>query len=131
VTPPLAQSTALIDQAIALVDPAIPQERGILSVIRIFRQLSRRTEDSVIIVRSEGDPPMTSSWKSESGTLLCRWSEFGQRVQYNPTWMQAASDMRGAYLPPLPDFASHSPFAGASWFKAKAQSEMGLLRHNS
>jgi hypothetical protein len=25
--------------------------------------------------------------------------------------------MQGAYLPPVPDFASHSPFGGASWFQ--------------
>ena len=27
---------------------------------------------------------MKSSWQSESGHLACRWSEVGQRVQYNP-----------------------------------------------
>jgi hypothetical protein len=31
--------------------------------------------------------------------------------------MQEASDVHGSYLPPLPDFASHRPFAGASWFE--------------
>jgi len=59
---------------------------------------------------------MRSSWEMETGHLECRWSEVGHRVQYNPGWMQEISDVQGSYLPPLPDFASHSPFAGATWF---------------
>jgi hypothetical protein len=59
---------------------------------------------------------MKSSWQIETGHLVCRWSEVGQRVKYNPHWMQEASDIRGSYVPPIPDFASHSPFGGASWF---------------
>jgi hypothetical protein len=50
---------------------------------------------------------------------MCRWAEVRQHVQYNPPWMREASDVQGSYLPPLPDFASHSPFGGArgaSWF---------------
>jgi hypothetical protein len=31
--------------------------------------------------------------------------------------MQEASDVQGSYLPPVPDFASHSPFGGATWFQ--------------
>lgn len=61
---------------------------------------------------------MTSSWQVEAGHLECRWS-VGQYVQYNPSWMQEASNVQGSYLPPTPDFASHSPFGGArgaSWF---------------
>jgi hypothetical protein len=34
--------------------------------------------------------------------------------------MQEASDIQGSYLPPLPDFASHSPFGGAFWFERYA-----------
>ncbi len=56
------------------------------------------------------------SWLMETGHLVCRWREVEQRVQYNPTWMQDASDAQGSYLPPIPDFASHSPFGGATWF---------------
>jgi hypothetical protein len=55
---------------------------------------------------------MRSSWQIEAGHLVCRWSEVGQHLQYNPPWMQEASDVQGSYLPPLPDFASHSPFGG-------------------
>ena len=60
---------------------------------------------------------MKSSWRMETGHLLCRWSEVVQHVQYNPPWMQEASEVQGSYLPPLPDFASHSPFGGATWFE--------------
>jgi hypothetical protein len=56
---------------------------------------------------------MRSSWQTETGQLARRWSEEGQRVQYNPAWMRESSE--SVYVPPVQDFASHSPFAGASW----------------
>jgi len=60
---------------------------------------------------------MTSSWRSEKGHLACRWSGAAEDEGggYRPQWMQG-SDIRGSYLPPLPDFAGHSPFGGPSWF---------------
>jgi hypothetical protein len=61
---------------------------------------------------------MMSSWQTETGHLACRWSDLGQRIQYNPSWMREASDIQNSYLPPLlPDFARHSPFGGAHWFE--------------
>jgi hypothetical protein len=60
---------------------------------------------------------MTSSWQTQSGHLECRWSEVGQRVHYDSPWMQETPDIPSGYLPPIPDFASHSPFGGASWFQ--------------
>jgi len=61
---------------------------------------------------------MTVSWKTQTGKLACRWSEVGQRVQYHPHWMQQASAVPSGYLPPVPDFASHSPFGGGTaWFQ--------------
>ena len=58
------------------------------------------------------------AWQTETGHLACRWSEVRQQVQYNPGWMEETSDIQSGYLPPLPDFASHSPFGGAtSWFQ--------------
>ena len=62
---------------------------------------------------------MASSWHSEKGHLECHWfegKEDGGRIEYRPAWMQQASDVRGSYLPPPPDFPSHSPFGGPSWF---------------
>jgi len=61
---------------------------------------------------------MKSSWQTDTGTLECRWSDVGRRVEYKSAWMQEACDIRGAYLPPITDFASHSPFGGASWLEA-------------
>ena len=60
---------------------------------------------------------MRSSWQWETGHVACRWSELGQRVQYTPGWVPEDAHMQGAYLPPVPDFASHSPFGGVSWFQ--------------
>jgi hypothetical protein len=60
---------------------------------------------------------MNSSWQTETGNLVCHWSDVGNRSQYNPEWMQGRSDVQGSYLPPLPDFRRHSPFGGALWFQ--------------
>lgn len=60
---------------------------------------------------------MRSSWQTETGHLACRWFEAGQRVPYNPRWIEETSDIQSGYLPPIPDFASHSPFGGAFWFQ--------------
>ena len=57
---------------------------------------------------------MRSAWQTETGHLAFRWSEAGQHVPYSPRWMQDTSE--SGYVPPVPDFASHSPFGGASWF---------------
>ena len=59
---------------------------------------------------------MGSSWQNETGHLTCRWSGVGQRIRYNPRWMQETSEVQCGYLAPVPDFASHSPFGGATWF---------------
>ena len=59
---------------------------------------------------------MKTSWQMEMGHLAWRWSEVGQRVKYSPEWMQQTSEMQSGYLPPITNFASHSPFAGATWF---------------
>jgi hypothetical protein len=60
---------------------------------------------------------MRSEWRTETGHLACRWTEMGQLVQYNPRWMQEASE--SGYVPAVVDFASHSPFGGASWFRTR------------
>jgi hypothetical protein len=31
--------------------------------------------------------------------------------------MEETSNIQSGYLPPVPDFASHSPFGGADWFQ--------------
>jgi hypothetical protein len=62
---------------------------------------------------------MAASWQMKTGHLTCRWSEVGQRLQYNPHWMQETSDIPTGSLPPAPDFASRSAFGGASWFQPR------------
>jgi hypothetical protein len=60
---------------------------------------------------------MSSFWRVEAGRLERRWPELDQlRAEYKPSWMQSETEARGSYLPPPPDFASHSPFGGPSWF---------------
>ncbi|HUK48553.1 MAG TPA: hypothetical protein VLW06_13210 [Terriglobales bacterium] len=39
------------------------------------------------------------------------------KVPSHPAWMDQMKDIQGSYLPPLPDFADHSPFGGATWFE--------------
>jgi hypothetical protein len=60
---------------------------------------------------------MKSLWRTDAGTLACHWSEAGQHIQYKSEWMLEASGVQGNYLPPIPDFASHSPLGGASWLE--------------
>lgn len=60
---------------------------------------------------------MESSWQMKEGHLVCRWSAAAvQPGEYCPSWMQVTEEVQSGYLPPVPDFASHSPFGGASWF---------------
>jgi len=60
---------------------------------------------------------MKSSWKVEKGHLVSHWSEDRMKVPSHPAWMDQMKDIQGSYLPPLPDFADHSPFGGATWFE--------------
>jgi len=76
----------------------------------------------VVSSRKEKLAVMRSSWQMDNGHRVCRWSEVGQsevgqHVQYIPPWMQETSDIQGSYLPPVPDFAAHSRFGGAPWFR--------------
>jgi hypothetical protein len=59
-----------------------------------------------------------ASWKMEADRLVCRWSEAGERVQYNPPWMQNASiDVyRKSVSPSDMDFRKLSPFGGGKWY---------------
>jgi len=66
--------------------------------------------------RAKGVKGMKSHWQIDTGQLAWRWSDLVQRVEYNPAWMQETSDPQSGYLPPPPDFASHSPFGGPDWF---------------
>jgi hypothetical protein len=55
---------------------------------------------------------MKSSWVPEADHL----AGVGRPFDYDPTWTLENAEGHGAWLPPVPDFASHSLFGGASWF---------------
>ena len=63
---------------------------------------------------------MKTSWNSKTGALECRWDDLwptnSRRSDENQLKAPEDSKMQGSYLPPPPDFASHSPFGGATWF---------------
>jgi hypothetical protein len=60
---------------------------------------------------------MRMSWQPEADHLVCRWSGVGERVPYNPRWMQDAPSVdRGKITPAFLDFTRLSPFGGRSWF---------------
>jgi hypothetical protein len=105
-TPPTRQLGAPVDRELRFFDIYRPLHRMLLP------------DHSVIILNpATREVAMKSSWQTDTGSLACRWSEAEQQVRYNSAWMREASDIQGSYLPPLPDFASHSPFGGASWFE--------------
>ena len=53
-------------------------------------------------------------WVSDGNRIACRWPEVGRPDPGASQWTK--EEMHGSYLPPPPDFASHSPFGGATWF---------------
>jgi hypothetical protein len=60
---------------------------------------------------------MTTRWRAETGKLTCRWDGVEKHSEYDSTWMRDNAEVRGSYLAPVPDFASHSPFGGPDWFE--------------
>jgi hypothetical protein len=60
---------------------------------------------------------MKMSWQTETDRLVCRWSEVGERVQYNPRWIQDASRnvLRKNVSPSALVFTRLSPFGGR-WY---------------
>jgi hypothetical protein len=60
---------------------------------------------------------MNTSWLSESGDLLCRWTDAGAGIPYSPPWGQeTSSGVDQTFVEPLPDFAAHSPLGSGEWF---------------
>ena len=60
---------------------------------------------------------MRMSWQPEAERLVCRWFGVGERVPYNPDWMQVAPTVhRGKVTPLFLDFTRLSPFGGRRWF---------------
>jgi len=63
---------------------------------------------------------MQSSWLEETGHLSHRWSVTGRALSQTAALPADCPEMQSSYLLPLPDFASHSPFGGATWFQPPA-----------
>ena len=66
---------------------------------------------------------MEMSWLTETDRLVCRWSEVGERLQYNPPWIQGASrnvDQQDVSRS-VPDFTRLSPFGGRDWYALARQ----------
>jgi hypothetical protein len=60
---------------------------------------------------------MKMSWQTESDRPICRWSEVGNSVQYNPSWAQdALGAAYSSFLPSGSDFTRVSPFGGKKWY---------------
>jgi hypothetical protein len=60
---------------------------------------------------------MQMSWQTETDRLVCRWSDVGKHVQYNPRWMQDASRVHPrSVAPAFLNFTRLSPFGGRRWF---------------
>ena len=61
---------------------------------------------------------MQMAWQTPAKHLECRWSVAGERVQYNPPWIQEASRSvpRRDIAPLVPDFTRLSPFGGPHWY---------------
>ena len=53
---------------------------------------------------------MRMSWQPERERLVCRWSGVGERVRYNPHWMQEVSAPHEVAAPSFLDFTRLSPF---------------------
>jgi hypothetical protein len=64
---------------------------------------------------------MISSWQMKDGRLVRFWSGQVKRSEYESPMLQSTSEVQSGYLPPTPDYASHSPFGGPSgfWFLPK------------
>ena len=61
---------------------------------------------------------MKVSWQSKADGLVSRWFEVGERVHYDPPWIQDASaNLRKQNVSPLLlDFTRLSAFGGSDWY---------------
>ena len=57
---------------------------------------------------------MTIQWSFDENRSAMRWTDMTGKADQPSDANE--SEMNGSYLAPLPDFASHSPFGGATWF---------------
>jgi len=58
---------------------------------------------------------MMNRWSFDGNRIVSHWTDIRCKADQVPERVDAP-EMSGSYLVPLPDFASHSPFGGATWF---------------
>jgi hypothetical protein len=51
---------------------------------------------------------MKTSWQSESGGLICRWSGLLDDESNSPITLRASTEAYASFMPPVPDFVTHS-----------------------
>ena len=60
---------------------------------------------------------MKTSWQSESGGLVCRWSDLLESDQStSPVVGEVLTGVYERFVPPMPDFAAHSLLGSGEWF---------------
>lgn len=60
---------------------------------------------------------METSWQTETGRLVCRWSpEVGEAIRYDSSWIQEASVKKDWNVSPsIHNFATHSALGSGEW----------------
>ncbi len=60
---------------------------------------------------------MKTLWRAQADGIVCRWSETGEGIQYNPPWLRESSqNVDRSVTPTVPDFTAHSPVGSGEWF---------------
>ena len=60
---------------------------------------------------------MNISWQTQTAHLECRWSNVGDRIPFEPAWLQ--NDLEGSDMlvaNPILDLTTLSPFGGSDWY---------------
>jgi hypothetical protein len=59
---------------------------------------------------------MKTSWQSESGGLVCRWSALLDDESNSPITLRASTEAYASFMPPMPDFVTHSLLGSGEWY---------------
>ncbi len=87
----------------------------------VYSMARQIAQFAILWAWSAGEHPvsaMKTSWETETDRLVCRWSDVGERVPYNPPWIEdAARNVHEKNVSPLgPVFTRLSPFGGGQWY---------------
>ena len=60
---------------------------------------------------------MKISWQIKTGGPVCRWSDPGKRIPYDPSSiLEDSTEASGSFLPPVPYFVAHSLLGSGEWY---------------